>query len=95
MQSFSQDGNFIIAMPCKADENGRKKVTITAREGKKVTLYDVAETIRNDCFEFTADAEKLELDCHVIVGEREYNFTATWWQAPDDYLKEIAGQFNL
>ena len=97
MKSFSEDGKFIIAMPMYADENGRKTVTMTAREGKKINLCDVADAIRADIFGINGYEEdkEVKLYCHVIVGKKEYDFRAEWWPKPSDYLSQLAEQIEL
>lgn len=105
MQTVDGNGKFIISVPfmTKSDPESCSRehtdVKLTALELKKVTIFDIANAIANDCFGLN-DHPSLEiasntLDCLVLVGERKYVFSVSKKPCFEEYLMEIAKQIML
>lgn len=96
MKTKSRDGKFIIS----ASDDEKKVMDVYLKAVKKVTLNDVADAIRDDCFPFDTCGLQLQADilhCHVTVGNKTYHFTVREGLRYQcyDILEEIAEQLKL
>lgn len=108
MQTNSRDGRFILSAPDNAktgsrlslDESQFDEVIEVNMEAIKddVSLYDVANAVRRDCFGGDGVGLQLlakSLRCHLTVGKNKYDFTVNRHYSFGDYLESIAEQFKL
>ncbi len=96
MKTKSRDGRFIIS----ASDDEKKVMDVYLKAVKKVTLNDVADAIRDDCFPFDTCGLQLPaetLHCHVTVGNKTYHFTVHEESCAQcyDILVDIAEQLKL
>lgn len=105
MQTRSRDGKFILRVsddvPTGREYRQRGDVAdvyIEGTEGMDITLADLANTIRDDCFCWDNCGLMLnvkKIRCNLTVGERTYKFTVKHQSNDGRYLSIIAKQFKL